>query len=592
MAGLLATAALGVHAQSVSTGQTLYTKVFVSGTSSCAASACHGTNPASNINNVRLGYAAALTKSAVSGRREMQFLQSQLSDSDYNDLAAYIASKTGDTPSYISVAATPAVTLSGSTLAFGSVTVGQTSTARSVTLSNSGSAALTINGIAASGTGFAATNNCPTSLAAGSSCTISVTFTPTSAASVTGSVAITSNASGSPHGIGLSGTGTAAPVANLGWLGSTSSLAFNSVVGTSSAVQTLTLQNTGTAAATLSAITLGGTNAAEFTRGGSCAAGTLAASGSCTVTLSFLPTSMGSKAATLQVSASDATSPTTISLTGTATAPAVSLSASTIAFGTLTVGQTSAARTVTLSNSGSAALAISGIAASGSGFSATHDCPASLAAGSSCTVSAVFAPTTAVAYSGSVAITSNASGSPHGISLSGTGTATAVASLGWTGSTSLSFSATVGTPSAEQTLTLLNSGSVAGTIGAVTVSGTNAADFVHGGSCGAGVTLSAGASCTVTVGFDPAAAGARSATLQVTSTNAANPATISLAGTAGGSGATSNANVGGGGCSVAASGRPFDPLLLALGGLAALVLGWRRFSQLAEDQDQVPCRNP
>ncbi|BDI06434.1 choice-of-anchor D domain-containing protein [Sphaerotilus microaerophilus] len=378
MAGLLATAALGVHAQSVSTGQTLYTKVFVSGTSSCAASACHGTNPASNINNVRFGYAAALTKSAVSGRREMQFLQSQLSDSDYNDLAAYIASKTGDTPSYITVAATPAVTLSGSTLAFGSVTVGQTSTARSVTLSNSGSAALTINGIAASGTGFAATNNCPTSLAAGSSCTISVTFTPTSAASVTGSVAITSNASGSPHGIGLSGTGTATPVANLAW----------------------------------------------------------------------------------------------------------------------------------------------------------------------------------------------------------------------TGSTSLSFSATVGTPSAEQTLTLLNSGSVAGTIGAVTVSGTNAADFVHGGSCGAGVTLSAGASCTVTVGFDPAAAGARSATLQVTSTNAANPATISLAGTAGGSGATSNANVGGGGCSVAASGRPFDPLLLALGGLAVLVLGWRRWRQHAEDQDQVPGRNP
>ena len=373
MAGLLATAAVGAQAQSVSNGQVLYNQVFASGTSSCSASSCHGSDPTRGLNNVRRTVSAPFTKAAVSSISEMRFLASYLSDSDYNDLAAYVANATGGTPTYITVATAPAVTLSGSALAFGTVTVGQTSTARTVTLSNSGSAALTINGIAASGTGFAATHNCPASLAAGSSCTVSVTFTPTSAASVTGRVAITSNASGSPHGIGLSGTGTAAPVA----------------------------------------------------------------------------------------------------------------------------------------------------------------------------------------------------------------------SLGWTGSTSLAFSATVGTPSAEQTLTLLNSGSVAGTIGTVTVSGTNAADFVNGGSCGTGVTLSAGASCTVTVGFDPAAAGARSATLQVTSTNAANPATISLAGTAtaastGGSGATSNANVGGGGCSVAASGRPFDPLLLALGGLAALVLGWRRFRPHAE----------
>jgi hypothetical protein len=136
------------------------------------------------------------------------------------------------------------------------------------------------------------------------------------------------------------------------------------------------------------------------------------------------------------------------------------------------------------------------------------------------------------------------------------------------------------TPSA-QTLTLQNQGSAPGTISAVTLTGADAADFEAGGSCGAGVSLSAGASCTVTLSFAPAAAGSKVATVQVSSSNAANPAAIGLSGSATVAGttpgATTNANVGGGGCSVAASGRPFDPLLLALGALAGLALAWRRW---------------
>jgi hypothetical protein len=262
---------------------------------------------------------------------------------------------------------------------------------------------------------------------------------------------------------------------------------------------------------------------------------------------------------------------------------AASLSGTSMSFGSLTVGQTSSAQSLTLSNTGTSPLSISGIVKAGSAFAMTHTCPASLAVGSSCTISSTFTPTAAGAASGSVTITSNATNSPQTISLSGTGTSSAVANFGWSGSaTSLSFTGTVGSTSAQQTLTLVNNGTVSGSIGTLTVTGTNASDFVTGGSCGAGVQLAAGASCTVTVAFDPVAAGSRSASLQVTSTNASTPAAITLTGTASAAtgstgGATSNANVGGGGCSVAASGQPFDPMLLALGALAAVGLAWRRW---------------
>lgn len=258
-----------------------------------------------------------------------------------------------------------------------------------------------------------------------------------------------------------------------------------------------------------------------------------------------------------------------------------SLDKTSIPFGSVTVGQTSSAQVVTLLNTGTSALTISSIAKTGASFTSTNTCGSSLAAGGTCAISSTFTPTTTGAASGTITITSNATNSPQTITLSGTGSSTAVANFGWSGSaSSLNFSTTVGTPSAAQTLTIVNNGTVSGNISAVTVSGSNPSDFVTGGSCGTGVILAAGASCTVTVAFDPSAAGSRSASLQV-STNASNPAAISLTGTATGatSSATSNSNVGGGGCSVAAAGSPFDPLLLTLGALAALGLAWRRWRE-------------
>jgi len=106
--------------------------------------------------------------------------------------------------------ALPLVQLSRPSLDFGSQTVNTTSVPQTVTLTNTGTAVLTISSIVPSGD-FAQTNTCPiapTTLAAGANCTIGVTFTPTATAARDGTLAITSDAPGSPHTVALSGTGT------------------------------------------------------------------------------------------------------------------------------------------------------------------------------------------------------------------------------------------------------------------------------------------------------------------------------------------------------------------------------------------------
>jgi len=119
----------------------------------------------------------------------------------------------GNTPTVLLTATggIPVVDLVPGTLSFTDQIVGTTSAAQSVALTNSGDGILDIASIEVSGD-FAETNDCPmpfpSSLAAGESCTIDVTFTPTDLGARTGGVTITSNAPSSPDTIALSGTGT------------------------------------------------------------------------------------------------------------------------------------------------------------------------------------------------------------------------------------------------------------------------------------------------------------------------------------------------------------------------------------------------
>jgi hypothetical protein len=103
----------------------------------------------------------------------------------------------------------PSVALSPASLTFGTQFVQTTSALQTITLTNSGKAALAITNLTASGD-FAQTNTCGTSVAAGGSCSISVSFTPTSAGQRSGTVTIADNAANSPQTVSLTGTGQAA----------------------------------------------------------------------------------------------------------------------------------------------------------------------------------------------------------------------------------------------------------------------------------------------------------------------------------------------------------------------------------------------
>jgi centrosomal CEP192-like protein/HYDIN/CFA65/VesB family protein len=127
------------------------------------------------------------------------------------------------------------LTASPTSLSFGSITTGASGT-QSVSLANTGNSSVSVSQISISGAGFSATGFAlPVTLAAGQSTSFGVTFAPTTTGNLSGSVAVTSNATNSPLAISLSGSG-AAPVSHsvtLNWTPSTSSYAgFNVYRGT------------------------------------------------------------------------------------------------------------------------------------------------------------------------------------------------------------------------------------------------------------------------------------------------------------------------------------------------------------------------
>jgi pseudomonalisin len=166
----------------------------------------------------------------------------------------------------------PGASLSPLSVAFGNQAVNTTSAARIVTLTNTGNATLNISSITFTGANpsvFAQTTTCGGTLNAGTSCTVSVTFSPKSAASLSASLTLTDNAAGSPQKVTLTGTGVSAPAVSL----SPTSLAFGTVVvGAASTVETVTLTNSGTAALVIKSTALTGPNAGAFVESNTCGA--------------------------------------------------------------------------------------------------------------------------------------------------------------------------------------------------------------------------------------------------------------------------------------------------------------------------------
>ena len=438
-----------------------------------------------------------------------------------------------------SSAATPAplVSFQFPSLAFGNQTVGTSST-QTVMLTNPGNAALSITAVALTGaqaSQFSQTNTCgtlpATVKAPGGNCTFTVTYTPSAAGAASASLSVTDSAVGSPHLVSLTGTGTA-PAVGL----NPGSIAFgNQAVGTTSAPHVVTLTNSGTGTLTITSVSITGTDSSSFGENSSCGA-TVAASGTCTIAVTFTPTSAAAKSASLSVTDSASGSPHTVTLSGTGTAPGVSLLPNTIAFGSIPVGTSSPATVVTLTNTGSATLNITNITFTGSKpfqFAQTNTCGATLSGGSNCTISVTYNPSVAAAVTASLSVTDNATGSPHTVAVSGTGTATPTVRLS---PSSLSFGTTqsVGTTSAAQTIHVTNTGSGALTITGITLAGAGANQYGISNTCGSTpATLNAGASCSVNVTYSPTASGAaQAATVSVADNASGSPQTVALSGTA------------------------------------------------------------
>jgi hypothetical protein len=154
-----------------------------------------------------------------------------------------------------------------------------------------------------------------------------------------------------------------------------------------------------------------------------------------------------------------------------------------------------------------------------------------VAAGASCTISIAFKPAAVGALTASLHIADNASGSPQAVALSGTGTATPpVASAT---PTALTFASTVeGVTTAAQVVTLKNTGgsALAITTGGITITGTYATSFTQTATT-CGTTVAAGASCTISIAFKPAAVGALTASLHIADNASGSPQAVALSGT-------------------------------------------------------------
>jgi hypothetical protein len=343
-------------------------------------------------------------------------------------------------------------------MVFDAQSVGMVSAIQAVTLTNTGSGPLPVTRVTISTSGesnqFAQTNDCGTTLARGASCTINVTFVPTTAGSKL--ERLTVKYAGGMQTVTLRGT-AAAPASTL-----TPGMPIvfgNQLIGTGSGAVALTLSNDGVIPLSISGITIGAWGQqGQFAQTNTCGT-SLAAGASCTISVSFTPSTAGSKLATLIVSdaagghavalsgtgVTSLTAVTTASPVATSAGPVVStapmvaaisvvplaLPASTLnpamplAFGTQMIGASSGAQLTTLSNTGVLPLQVTSITISGTNaadFTQTNTCgflPASLAAGSTCLIDVTFTPTTAGAKNATLTVVDTAG--THTITLSGTG---------------------------------------------------------------------------------------------------------------------------------------------------------------------------
>ncbi len=302
-------------------------------------------------------------------------------------------------------------TLTPVTAMYAAQEVGTTSAPKTFTLTNNQTIALTSIAISTTGDFAVSSTACTTSLAPKSKCTISVTFSPTTTGNRTGQLSVSDSADNSPQTVKLTGTGFVPAT-----LTPASAAYAAQAEGTTSLPKTFTLTNNQTVTLTGIAISTTG----DFAVSATTCTTSLAAKAKCTISVTFTPTAIGTRAGQLSVSDSASNSPQTSNLTGTGITPAT-LTPASATYVAQKVGTTSLPKTFTLTNNETVPLTGIAITTTGDFAVSATTCTTSLAAKAKCTIGVTFTPTVIGKRTGQLSVADSAVSSPQTSNLTGTG---------------------------------------------------------------------------------------------------------------------------------------------------------------------------
>ena len=321
--------------------------------------------------------------------------------------------------------AAAAVVLTPLTLNFPATLVNQTAASQIITVANTGANPATLGTPVVTGDFKIAASTCGATLAPQTACSLSISFTPTAGGTRTGVLTVTDSAG--TQTAQLTGTGNAPATDTL----SPTSLTFaEQAIGTTSAAQQVTLTNAGDIALTLISASV---SPGDFTATNSCGA-SLNPHSTCAISVAFVPTSVGTRTATVTVT--DQFRSQTVALSGIGVAPpGVSLSPASLSFPATGVGLSAPAQTLTLTNNGGLPLHLANNALSSGFMIASSTCGSTLAPTTSCNLVIVFSPTSAGAVSGTLTLTDDAPSGGQTTNLTGTGIDYTLATNGATSAT-------------------------------------------------------------------------------------------------------------------------------------------------------------
>jgi len=411
----------------------------------------------------------------------------------------------------------PSIGLSPASLSYSAQAVSTASVSQTITVTNTGAAALTISQIAVTGD-FAEVDTCKGApIAPNATCSIQVRFLPTAVGSRSGGLTIFGNIAGGQADVTLSGIGTPAAAIVLNPI----FLSFSSTINAPSAPQNITISNTSAISLSLQSPSVVG---ADFRISANTCGTTLAPSTGCTVAIVFTPSVSGNRDGTFSIA--DGAGTQTAFLTGVGSSPATdALSPLSLGFAAQQLGTASTAQQVTITNSGDLPLTLIAAQINRGDFTAVNGCGNSLNPHSICSISVAFQPKSVGAISGVLSISDQFR--TQIISLNGTGVAPPGVSL--SPSSTIVFPATgVGVTALSPTVTLTNNGSIPLAIASLGVTG----DFAvvpRSNTCG--TSLAVFSACTLQIAFTPAMGGLRSGAITVADNSPNSPHRLQLTGT-------------------------------------------------------------